>query len=63
MIRNIGVLLNKITRNSDICIRFGGEEFVIILPNTTLENGVLLANKIRHEIQNLTVVTHSDDKI
>lgn len=34
-------------REVDFMARFGGEEFVIILPNTPKEDGVLVADKIR----------------
>ena len=40
------------TRQSDISIRFGGEEFVIILPNTNKENTLKLANKIKNDVEN-----------
>jgi len=41
----------KYTRKSDISIRFGGEEFVILLPNTSKSNAIKLANKIREKTQ------------
>jgi diguanylate cyclase (GGDEF)-like protein len=48
---NVIISLSKIfknnTRESDISIRFGGEEFVILLPNTTKDSAISLANKIR----------------
>lgn len=37
-------------RGSDICCRYGGEEFVIILPSTPLINAYDLAEDIRQEI-------------
>ena len=43
-------LANKLTslqRKSDIIARFGGEEFVALLPNTDIEGAKLLAEKIR----------------
>ncbi len=36
------------SRESDYVFRFGGEEFLIILPSTDIENGVLVGEKIRH---------------
>lgn len=38
------------TRKSDIVCRFGGEEFVILAPNTSLEEGLVLAEKLRQQI-------------
>ncbi len=34
-------------RNTDIAARFGGEEFVILLPETTEEKAIILAERIR----------------
>ena len=44
--------LIKEHRQSDIVCRFGGEEFVMLLPNTSLENAKTLAEKIRINIEN-----------
>jgi len=37
-------------RSSDIVSRYGGEEFAIILPETTLEEGFMLAERLRVSI-------------
>jgi diguanylate cyclase (GGDEF)-like protein len=36
VLRDIGALLRKHTRKSDILCRYGGEEFVLLLPNATV---------------------------
>lgn len=38
-------------RQEDLLCRYGGEEFVILLPNATLETAIILANRIRLEIE------------
>ena len=38
------------TRASDICGRIGGEEFAIFLPNTKLDDAVVVAEKIRQAL-------------
>jgi len=43
-------LLKKHTRQSDICARWGGEEFVIMCPNTNLESAISLAELLRKTI-------------
>lgn len=42
-------------RNIDVVGRWGGEEFVMLLPTANLENATFLAEKIRKEIENLTI--------
>jgi diguanylate cyclase (GGDEF)-like protein len=39
-------LLEENTRECDICCRYGGEEMTVILPETGLEEGAMLANKL-----------------
>ncbi|MFB0963065.1 MAG: GGDEF domain-containing protein, partial [Pseudomonas sp.] len=34
-------------REDDICCRFGGEEFVAVLPNTSIEAALTVANRLR----------------
>ena len=41
-------------RGSDIFGRFGGEEFVFLLPETNLEEGQLFAERMRIAIQNIS---------
>ncbi len=43
-------------RKSDTIARWGGEEFVVILPHTKLVTGVKIAQKLRSQIEALEVV-------
>ncbi len=54
-------VLRSMIRPTDICGRLGGEEFGIILPNTSSENAVLVAEKIRIAVSNSIVVGPNDD--
>lgn len=45
----------RCTRTSDGVYRYGGEEFVVILPNTATAGAELLAERIRGEIENMQV--------
>ncbi len=44
-------ITKKLTRESDIFARWGGEEFVILLPHTNLETAISVANKIRKAVE------------
>jgi diguanylate cyclase (GGDEF)-like protein len=46
----VGRILNSTIRGSDFAARFGGEEFLILLPDTDREGAVTVAEKIRTEI-------------
>ena len=46
-------LLKGQTREGDIVARFGGEEFVMALPNTDLEGAKLLADRVLNSLRSL----------
>lgn len=50
VLKTFAEVLTKMTRKSDFTIRFGGEEFILILPITTLEESRMIAEKICSEI-------------
>lgn len=49
---HVSGLIKKTVRRLDIPCRYGGEEFTIILPDTTLRQGVRFANRLRLIIEN-----------
>lgn len=51
VLRNIGRILRENTRFSDIVGRYGGEEFSIIFPNTSLDRAVIALEKLRKIIE------------
>ena len=59
-LKQIGQLLLKRLRKSDIFARIGGEEFGMLLPLTSLSKAAQLAEELRHAIAN-TPVTHEND--
>ncbi|HNB50408.1 MAG TPA: diguanylate cyclase [Anaerolineales bacterium] len=50
-------LIRNGLRTSDILGRYGGEEFAAILPETTLEQGHLVAERIRQSIESTPIET------
>jgi len=52
VLKEVSNLLRTYLRANTIIGRLGGEEFGIILPNVTLENGKNVAERIRNVIEN-----------
>jgi diguanylate cyclase (GGDEF)-like protein/PAS domain S-box-containing protein len=52
VLAQIAKLIVGNSRKSDISGRFGGEEFIIICPQTTAESALVLAEKVRIAIEN-----------
>ncbi len=55
VLRAMGKFLATQMRPYDLVSRYGGEEFVILLPETNLEDGVIVAERIRHGLSELTI--------
>ena len=52
-----GALAAVPQRSSDLVARFGGEEFVVLLPDTTLEDAALIADRMRAAVEQMRI-TH-----
>ncbi|MBX7183532.1 MAG: GGDEF domain-containing protein [Vicinamibacteria bacterium] len=48
----VGAVLEDTVRDADILIRYGGDEFVILFPETPLSGGMVIAERIRQVIAN-----------
>ncbi len=51
VLRSVASLLDNSARSTDMVARFGGEEFVIIMPQTELAGACLLADRLRRAIE------------
>lgn len=49
VLKDNGKLLRRVTGNRGTVCRYGGEEFVILLPNMSLDEAVVVANEIHAE--------------
>lgn len=51
VLRKVATLLRQTLRTSDVLARFGGDEFVVILPDTDLHGAEALAERLRAAVQ------------
>jgi len=51
VLKHVAQTMKKQTRRIDIPARIGGEEFVIVLPDTSVENALALAERIRASVE------------
>jgi len=61
VIISVAEILLVHTRKSDVVCRFGGEEFIILLPQTNNDNLIHLAENIRKYVQNESIVLDTDN--
>ncbi len=56
ILATLGKILNKYARKVDVIGRYGGEEFLVILPSTNEEQAVNFGNKICNIIENFKFI-------
>lgn len=61
VLKEIGKILLLRLRKSDIFARIGGEEFGMLLPNTSLEQATQLAEELRQEINQATFAMEKEN--
>ncbi len=49
-IRQVAIVLKNLLRSGDTAARYGGEEFAVILPDTPLSEALLIAERLRQNI-------------
>lgn len=61
VLRVLAILMQKHCRDTNVTARFGGEEFVVLLPNTDLNAAKLVAESIRSAIESYDwAVVHAE---
>jgi len=55
VLQAVAAALRQGVRPYDLCCRYGGEEFLVILPETALEDAAGIAERLRRDIENLKI--------
>jgi diguanylate cyclase (GGDEF)-like protein len=55
VLRAVGNCLENVFRNEDVPCRFGGEEFVVVLPGVDVAIAARRAERLRSKVEALTV--------
>lgn len=62
MLKVVSNSLQDAVREQDFIARWGGEEFLILLPETEIEGGNILANRIREIIEE-QIIEYNDVQV
>ncbi|MGK2951333.1 MAG: diguanylate cyclase [Thiobacillus sp.] len=54
-LRALGKAVANLIRPNDMAVRYGGEEFAILLPNTSLDQAVSVAERLRQEVEKMPI--------
>lgn len=63
VLQELARILKSVSRETDIVVRYGGEEFVIILPNTAEEEAIALAHRILQTVQETKITINATEKV
>jgi diguanylate cyclase len=58
ILRRFGELLSKNTKGRDTAVRYGGEEFVLVLPHTAIDGAHNVGEQIRSELESKKWMHH-----
>jgi len=50
VLRDVASRVKHVLRTSDVAVRYGGEEFAVLLPQTALDDAARMAERIRHTV-------------
>jgi diguanylate cyclase (GGDEF)-like protein len=53
VLQELGKILSEYTRSQDVCCRLGGEKFIIVQPDTSIDVATKVANRIKKHIEEL----------
>ena len=62
LLRSIADKLKQLIRKEDILTRYGDEEFLLILPNTSEENAFLFGERFRREVEKMEFIPAGEDE-
>lgn len=62
ILKQIAGLIKEYIRSVDIVCRYGGDEFMVILPNTKIDGAMLVSEKIRRAIEKKDFLFSDNDK-
>ena len=62
VIAEVASRIRKNVRNIDVACRYGGEEFVIIMPDTDISYAYVVAERIRREVEEHPVIAENGAK-
>lgn len=62
LLKNIANKLNAMVRKEDILTRYGDEEFLLVLPNTSEENAFLFGERFRREVEKMEFIPTGEEE-
>lgn len=58
ILKHIALIISQELRESDVAARFGGDEFIVLMPNTYKTSALLLSERLRKAIEEKPIKIH-----
>ena len=62
LLKKISEMLLNLARKEDVVTRYGDEEFMVILPDTTEENAFVFAERFRRDVEKMSFIPAGEDE-
>lgn len=62
LLKSIADKLRNVIRKEDVLTRYGDEEYVVVLPNTSEENAFLFAERFRKEVERMEFIPAGEEE-
>ncbi|NLF83794.1 MAG: GGDEF domain-containing protein [Candidatus Gastranaerophilales bacterium] len=62
LLKQITEILRRRARKEDVLTRYGDEEFILVLPNTTEENARVFAERLRKDIEEMEFIPEGEEE-
>lgn len=63
VLQEVAATFKNMVRSSDLLVRMGGDEFLLVLPETDLDSARILANRLCRAIENLDIYSAPGEKL
>ena len=62
LLKKVAEMLLNLARKEDVVTRYGDEEFMVLLPDTSEENAFIFAERFRRDVEKMTFIPAGEDE-
>ncbi len=62
LLKKIAEMLSSLARKEDVVTRYGDEEFMVILPDTSEENAFIFAERFRRDVEKMSFIPAGEEE-
>ncbi|MBQ8475740.1 GGDEF domain-containing protein [bacterium] len=62
LLKKIAQMLNALVRKEDVLTRYGDEEFIVILPETTEQQAMIFAERFRKDVEKMEFIPANEEE-